>query len=264
MNEAETRAELIDPALKAAGWNVVEGSRIWRDVITLGRLQGAGTRGKQEIADHVLTYRNHKLAVIEAKRRDLPDTEGVAQSKTYAAKLQARPLFPRMASTSIRSTCRPARKITCHAIQAPRSIGTLSLPSKTFGATASRKFPSRTKAARNRGAIISTTPSPTRSRPSPKAKTAFFSRSQRVPAKLSPPFRLRGSSFKALNLSREPARHPRILFLADRNILTDQAYNAFSAFREDALVRIRPDEIAKKGRAPKNMATCFSRSSKLL
>jgi len=28
MNEAETRAEHIDPALKAAGWGVVEGSRI--------------------------------------------------------------------------------------------------------------------------------------------------------------------------------------------------------------------------------------------
>ncbi|MBP1618349.1 MAG: box helicase-like protein [Bacteroidetes bacterium] len=28
MNEPETRAELIDPALKAAGWGVVEGSRI--------------------------------------------------------------------------------------------------------------------------------------------------------------------------------------------------------------------------------------------
>ena len=42
MNEAETRAELIDPALKVAGWGVVDGSRVRREVITLGRLQGAG------------------------------------------------------------------------------------------------------------------------------------------------------------------------------------------------------------------------------
>ena len=33
MNEAETRAELIDPALKAAGWGVVEASRVHREVI---------------------------------------------------------------------------------------------------------------------------------------------------------------------------------------------------------------------------------------
>ena len=90
MNEAETRAELIDPALKKAGWGVVEGSRVRREVITLGRLQGAGERAKQDIADYVLVYRSHKLAVIEAKRRNLPDTEGVAQAKRYATKLQTR------------------------------------------------------------------------------------------------------------------------------------------------------------------------------
>jgi hypothetical protein len=42
MNEAAARAELIDPALKAAGCGVVEASRVWCEVITLGRLQGAG------------------------------------------------------------------------------------------------------------------------------------------------------------------------------------------------------------------------------
>ena len=54
------------------------------------------------------------------------------------------------------------------------------------------------------------------------------------------------------NLSGEPTRRPRVLFLADRNILADQAYNAFSAFPDDALVRIDPGDIRKKGRVPKN------------
>jgi type I restriction enzyme R subunit len=90
MNEAETRAELIDPALKEAGWGVVDGSRVRREEITLGRLQGSGTRAARDIADYVLTYRNHKLAVIEAKRSDLPDTEGLGQAKKYAQKLQTR------------------------------------------------------------------------------------------------------------------------------------------------------------------------------
>ena len=46
MNESETRAELIDPALAKAGWDVVEGSRVRREFpITKGRLKGyAGQR----------------------------------------------------------------------------------------------------------------------------------------------------------------------------------------------------------------------------
>ena len=43
MNETETRAEHIDPALKAAGWGVGEGSRIRREYgISPGRIEGKG------------------------------------------------------------------------------------------------------------------------------------------------------------------------------------------------------------------------------
>src|SRR5512140_3314913 len=91
MNEAETRAELIDPALKAAGWGVVEGSRIRREyLITPGRIEGRGRRGKPLCADYVLEYRNTKLAVIEAKPDTAEITEGVGQAKDYAGKLAVR------------------------------------------------------------------------------------------------------------------------------------------------------------------------------
>ena len=49
-----------------------------------------------------------------------------------------------------------------------------------------------------------------------------------------------------------------MLFLADRNILANQAYNAFSAFPEDAWARIKPDEIHKQGRVPKNASVFFT------
>ena len=60
------------------------------------------------------------------------------------------------------------------------------------------------------------------------------------------------------NLSGQPTRRPRILFLADRNILANQAYNAFSAFPEDAMVRIAPEDIRKKGKVPKNGSLFFT------
>ena len=91
MNEAETRAEHIDPALAAAGWGTVEGSRIRREYpITLGRLEGHGRRGKALTADYVLEYRNTKLGVVETKAWNLPLTEGVGQAKDYAKKLAIR------------------------------------------------------------------------------------------------------------------------------------------------------------------------------
>jgi Holliday junction resolvasome RuvABC endonuclease subunit len=49
MNEAETRLELIDPALKAAGWGKVENSRIRCEVIAPGRLATVYTQVGSEL-----------------------------------------------------------------------------------------------------------------------------------------------------------------------------------------------------------------------
>jgi len=91
MNEAETRAEYIDPALKAACWGVVDGSRVRRNYpIAPGRIEGQGRRSYPLFADYVLEYRNTKLAVVEAKAWDEELTEGVAQAKNYAGKMAIR------------------------------------------------------------------------------------------------------------------------------------------------------------------------------
>ena len=67
MNEADTRAEPIEPALRAAGWGAVEGSLIRREVIAPGRLQGGGgRRSKAPACDFVLTDRGRKPAAIAA------------------------------------------------------------------------------------------------------------------------------------------------------------------------------------------------------
>jgi hypothetical protein len=86
-----TRAELIDPKLRANGWGVVEGSKILRErnvcKITDGRIQVGGNRKKPLIADYILVYKGVKLAVVEAKSDELEVGEGVAQAKLYAQKL---------------------------------------------------------------------------------------------------------------------------------------------------------------------------------
>ena len=70
MNEAETRAELIDPALAAAGWGVVEGGKILREYrITAGRIEGRGRLGKANIADYVLVIAISSWPSLRPRRR---------------------------------------------------------------------------------------------------------------------------------------------------------------------------------------------------
>ncbi len=62
MNEAETRAELIDPAPKAAGWDVVKASPVRREVITLGRQQGASRPSGHIHGPAIIGYPTRNIA----------------------------------------------------------------------------------------------------------------------------------------------------------------------------------------------------------
>jgi type I restriction enzyme R subunit len=260
MNESETRAEHIDPALKAAGWGVVEGSKILREyTITPGRIEGHGKRGKALIADYVLVYRNHKLAVIEAKAWGKPLTEGVAQAKDYAGKLALRCAYS--------SNGQGIYAIDMETGQ-EGAIATYPTPSELWATTFAEA-----DAWRDRFAAIAFEDKGG-SHPGryyqdiavERVLQAIASGQQRILLTLATgtgktfiAFQLAWKLFHARwNLSREPVRRPRILFLADRNILANQAYNAFSAFPDDALVRIEPGDIRKKGKVPKNGSLFFT------
>ncbi len=259
MNEAETRAELIDPALKDAGWGVVDGSRVRREVITLGRLQGAGKRSKQDIADYVLFYKGQKLAVIEAKRRDLPDTEGVGQAKKYAGKLQTRFTYSTNGVGIYQIDMHTGEECYVDRYPTPDELWGRIFTEKDewrerFGAVPFEDKGGQWHARYYQHNAIN------------KSLEALSDGQDRILLTLATgtgktfiAFQLAWKLFHSRwNLSREPSRRPRILFLADRNILADQAYNSFSAFPEDALVRIDPASIRKKGRVPKNGSIFFT------
>ncbi|MHB8202080.1 MAG: EcoAI/FtnUII family type I restriction enzme subunit R [Desulfomonilaceae bacterium] len=259
MNEAETRAEHIDPALKAGGWGAVDRSRIRREMITPGRIMGAGKRGEPEIADYVLMYRNHKLAVIEAKAWEKPYTEGVAQAKAYAQKLDVR-----FAYSTNGQKIYAIDMLTGEEGDVAQYPSPIDLWNMTFA---------EANAWRDRFAAV-----PFEDRGGyflgryyqdiaiERVLEAIAEGQQRILLTLATgtgktfiAFQIAWKLFHSRwNLSREPNRRPRILFLADRNILADQAYNAFSAFPEDALVRIGPQDIRKKGRVPKNGSLFFT------
>jgi type I restriction enzyme R subunit len=265
MNEAETRAEHIDPALAAAGWGVVEGSRIRREYgITLGRIEGAGRRGKALTADYLLEYRNTKLAVVEAKPWAAELTVGVAQAKDYAGKLSVRFTYSSNGQGVYAIDMQTGSEGEIAAFPTPdelwaRTFATANAWRDRFAAVPFEdkggSHPSRyyqdiavervlAAIAQNRQRILLTLATGTG-----KTFIAF---------QLA--WKLFKSRWNLIDWKREgePTRRPRILFLADRNILANQAYNAFSAFPEDALVRIEPSDIRKKGKVPKNGSIFFT------
>jgi type I restriction enzyme, R subunit len=268
MNESETRAEHIDPALARAGWGVVEGSRIRREYeISPGRIEGAGRRGKRVKADYILEYRNTKLAVVEAKAWDLPLTEGVAQAKDYAGKLAIRFTYSANGQGVYGIDMEAGTEGELPQFPTPEELWerTFAMANAWRDRFAAVPFPDKSghwtirfyqELAVNR------------------ALAAISAGRDRVlltlatgTGKTSIAFQIAWKLFQARwNLSdwREgnaPSHRPKILFLADRNNLATQAYNdftSFAAFAEDALVRIKPDEIRQRNRVPTNGSIFFT------
>lgn len=259
MNESETRAELIDPKLKACGWGVVEGSKVLREYhITAGKIHTGG-RGKKLTADYILVYKGIKLAVIEAKRSTLSAGEGVSQAKHYADKLQIETTYATN-GLEIYSICMKTG--------AEEWVTDFLTPDELWEKTYSEQNRWRDKfhsvpyedksgtwqlryyqelAVKNTMEAIA------------KGKDRILLTLATGTGKTAIAFQIAWKLFQTRwSLQKDGSRRPRILFLADRNILANQAFTAFSAFPEDALVRIKPSEIKKKGQVPTNGSIFFT------
>jgi len=331
MNEAETRAEHIDPALRAAGWGVVEGSRVRREFpIAPGRIEGKGRRAKPVAADYVLEFRNTRLAVIEAKAWHEPLTLGAAQAKNYADKMAVRHTYSTNGQGIYAIDMQTGQEGEAERFPTPEELWAMNYASGAHGpsplGTGEGTQPPipAPNPWRNRFAAVQTPDKSgtwnlrfyqeisvrrvleaiesgrdrillTLATGTGKTSIAFqiawklFSarwnltdwRSSAVGARVVSPALQRGESIQLndpspvgttpgapgpspLGTGETPTqgtRRPRILFLADRNNLADQAFNdfsAFTAFPDDALARIKPDEIRQKGRVPTNASVFFT------
>ncbi|MEX0772281.1 MAG: DEAD/DEAH box helicase family protein [Balneolales bacterium] len=263
MNEADTRAELIEPALKGSGWGVVDGSRVRREEITLGRLLGGGKRGKQDIADYVLRYKDQKLAVIEAKKRGMPVTEGLAQAKRYAERLQTRFAFSTNGDGIYRVDMQTGEEGYVDRYPTPDELWEQTFAERRIWRERFGKVPFEDKGGYWQARYY-------QHNAINRALEAISEGQDRIlltlatgTGKTAIAFQIAWKLFHsrwslAARESGQPERQPRILFLADRNNLADQASTDFSAFPEDARTRISPDEIRKKGRVPKNASIFFT------
>jgi len=273
MNEAETRAELIDPKLKEAGWGVVEDSKILRErnvykntdgvKITDGRIQVGGGRTKPLIADYILVYKGIKLAVVEAKSSDLEVGEGVAQAKLYATKLNLETTYSTNGKEIYQICMKTGKESLVSDFLSPEELWNKTYSEYNNWREEFAKIPFEDKSgtwqlryyqeiavketleaiANNQKRILLTLATGT-------GKTAI---AFQIAWKL---FQTRWNV--TATSSEYKSRRPRILILADRNILADQAYSSFMAFPEDAMVRIKPSQIKKSGKVPTNGSIFFT------
>lgn len=268
MNEAETRADYIDPALKAAGWGVVDGSRIRREYsITLGRIQGHNKRGKALTADYVLEYRNTKLAIVEAKAWDKHLTEGVDQAKDYAGRLEIRFTYSTNGQGIYGIDMATGAEGELSDFPTPQALWDRTFSTPNYWRDRFAAIPFEDRGGFFQGRYY-------QDLAIERALQAVADHKQRILLTLATGT---GKTFIAFQIAwklfhsrwnladgqndTEPTRRPRILFLADRNILADQAYNSFSAFEDSnpgSLIRIAPDEISRRGKVPKNGSIFFT------
>lgn len=253
MNESETRAELIDPLLKESGWGLIDGSKVYREYkITDGRIQGGG-RAKALIADYILEYNGRKLAIIEAKSDECEIGEGIAQAKNYAEKMKLETSFSCNGKEIYQICLKSGKEGLANKFPTPEELWNKTFSEQNDWNDKFNKIPFEdvggTKQARYYQEIAVN-----------NTMQAIAGGRERILLTLATgtgktfiAFQIAWKLFQTRwNLRRDGTRRPRILFLADRNILADQAYNSFSAFAEDALVRINPKEISKLGRVPTN------------
>ena len=173
MNEAQTRAELIDPQLKQSGWGVAEDSKILREYyFTAGKIKTGGTRAKPLKADYVLVYKNQKLAVVEAKSDERPVGEGVAQAKNYAAKLNVPFAYAGNGNEIYEINMNTGAEKDVTTFPTPAELWQRIFKNRMIGATLLMLFLLKISAAANRCASIRKSPSTKRSGPLPTEKNA--------------------------------------------------------------------------------------------
>ncbi|MFT7651224.1 MAG: type I restriction enzyme R subunit [Candidatus Azotimanducaceae bacterium] len=268
MNEADTRAELIDPKLAEAGWGQVDGAYMRREVICPGRILAGGKRSPKVASDYILSYKGRKLAAVEAKKESLSYTEGVRQAKDYAERLQCRLAYATNGREIYQIDMLTGKESLVDRFLSPDELWKLCYGNDAAEFTAVWRERFATVPFEAKG---DWTPRYYQENAIQNTLEAIASGEQRLLLTLATgtgktciAFQTAWKLFQcrwSLAARKDPehaTKRPKILFLADRNILANQAFNDFAPFGESALARIDPSEIKKNGRVPKNASVFFT------
>ena len=257
MNESDTRLHKIDPQLKAAGWGVLDGSRITTEyTFTKGKISQT-QKGKPKRADYVLIYKGVKLAIVEAKSDELSYAEGVDQAKQYADMLSIRFTYATNGNQIREMDRKTMEEHFIAAYPSPEELW-----ARTYGDVDEWRDKFNAQPYYDNGVKQPRYYQETAVR---KVLEGIAKGEKRILLTLATGT---GKTFIAFQIAyklfetrwnlRKTNTRPKILFLADRNVLANQAKNDFGAFKDDAMVRIKPGSVAKNGQVPTNGSVFFT------
>lgn len=252
-SESDTRSKLIDPHLFNNGWNE---SHIVREYyFTDGRKLIGGKRGKRHFVDYLLVHRNTNLAIIEAKSEDRDPLDGLQQSIDYAIKLRIDIVYATNGHRIYEHDLRLGSGRWVESFPSPDELfERLKLDIAVVPAvTESFHFEGGMKPRYYQQIAVQ------------KCIEAIASGAPRVLLTLATgtgktyiAFQIVYRLFESRWSRSGASRRPRVLFLADRNVLADQAYNTFNPIEKEC-VRLDGKEIRKRhGRIPTNANVFFA------
>ena len=256
--EADTRAEYIDPMLTESQWghNLTAGSLILREhYFTDGRMLSGGQRGKRKFADYILSHKNQKLALIEAKKESEEPTEGLEQVKEYAMLLKIRIVYATNGKQTYCFDMETGRGDYVEEYPKPDELyRTVNGAQSDIEERAIAEPFHKTKfdpRYYQENAIQSAVRAITRGEPRVLLTLATGT------GKTFISFQIVWKLFNARWNRRGDERRPRVLFLADRNVLIEQAMGDFNPL-EDEIVRVNGEAIRAQGKVPTNANIFFS------
>ncbi len=254
-SESDTRSKFIDPKLISSNWS--ESHIVREHYFTDGRKGLGGKRGTRKFADYILTHKWIKLAIIEAKKYELEITEGLEQVKEYGKCLNLRFVYSSNGKWIYEFDLQEWKWEILESFPSPEELYTKIFweIDTTKQALLSEPFLLSEKKPRYYQEIAIQ-----------KSMEALAEDKKRILLTLATgtgktviAFQMAYKLFQARwSLDGIGVRRPRILFLADRNVLVDQAMNTFNPMEKDIL-KINGVEIKKRGgKVPKNSNIFFA------
>ena len=266
MNEAQTREDLINPAIRAAGWTAENDCKVLVEQSACEFAPGrvGKVHGKPLKADYILCHHGRRLAVVEAKSDEHQAIEGYEQALKYGRMLGVLIAYATNGHEILEVDLETGGVTRVERFPAPKELWSFvamnggegwkevfSYEPFWFDAEKRVRYYQELAVTRVLDAIAERRKRILLTLATGTGKTfiAF-----QIAWKL---FRTKWNLQSADGDGRPGERSPRILFITDRNILANQGLIDFSGFDEHALARVTPAAIHKRADKVPTNATVF-------